>query len=492
MATKKEDAVETTAAAKKAPAKKTTTAAKKPAAKKAPAAKAASAKKAPAKAAAKTTATKAAPTKKTAPKKPAVAKRSAKAVIPKATAKKVVEVSKDVALFEELFKDSPEIKYPQAGEVISGTIIKVEKKNILVNVNNQFTGLVINKEIGNSADLDALEAGQPIDVMVLGDSVERGLLILSLKRANQIKNLTNLSKYNESSEVITVQPTEANKGGLLVDIDGLKGFIPVSQLTPLHYPRVEGADAEKILEHLNGLVGIDFKVRVINVDERGKKIIFSEKAAIEESRGKALETLKEGDIVEGVVSGILSYGLFVTFEGLEGLVHVSEIDWGHVNDPSKFAKVGMKVKVKVIGLDSDKISLSIKRLKENPWDVLAKEIKLGDTVKAPISRIAQFGAFMDLTGGIQGLIHLSEISHGVVKDIKSHLSVGEEVEAKVINFDPKKKRIGLSLKALQEAPKGEVTKPAKNDEVDAIEADAEKVEAKKAPAKKPAAKKEEK
>lgn len=364
--------------------------------------------------------------------------------------------NKDLALFEELFANSPEIKYPKQGEVISGTIVKIEKKNILVNVNNQFTGLVVNKEVGNTIDLNELQSGQSLDVMVLGDSVERGLLILSLKRANQIKNLSNLTKYNESSEVISVRPTEANKGWLLVDIDGLKGFIPVSQLTPLHYPRVEGADPEKILEHLNGLVGVDFKVRVINVDEAGKKIIFSEKAAIEEAREKALTTLKEGDIVEWTVSGILSYGLFVTFDGLEGLVHVSEIDWGHVNDPAKFAKVGMKVKVKVIGLDSEKISLSIKRLKENPWDVLAKKYKLGDSITAPISRISKFGAFMDLEGGIQGLIHLSEISHGVVKDIREHVKVGEEVTAKIINFEPIKKRIGLSLKALQEAPKEEV------------------------------------
>lgn len=361
--------------------------------------------------------------------------------------------NKDLALFEELFNESPEIKYPKQGEVISGTIIKIEKKNILVNVNNQFTGLVVSKEVGNTIDLSDLKPGQNIDVMVLGDSIERGLLILSLKRANQIKNLTNLTKYNESSEIITVKPTEANKWGLLVDIDGLKGFIPVSQLTPLHYPRVEGADPEKILEHLNGLVGEPFKVRVINVDENGKKIIFSEKAAIEEDRSKALKTLKEGDIVEWTVSGILSYGLFVTFAGLEGLVHVSEIDWGHVTDPSKFAKVWMTVKVKVIGLDSEKISLSIKRLKENPWDVLAKKYKLNDSITAPISRISKFGAFMDLEGWIQGLIHLSEISHWVVKDIRDYIKVGEEVTAKIINFEPNKKRIGLSLKALQKAPK---------------------------------------
>ncbi|MDD3794263.1 MAG: S1 RNA-binding domain-containing protein [Candidatus Gracilibacteria bacterium] len=380
----------------------------------------------------------------------------------------MVAKKQDVTLFEELFAASPEIKYPKQGEVISGSIIKIEKKNILVNVNNQFTGLVVSKEVGNTIDLNDLQPGQAIEVMVLGDSVERGLLILSLKRANQIKNLSNLTKYNTSNEIITVRPTEANKGGLLVDIDGLKGFIPVSQLTPLHYPRVEGADPEKILAHLDSLVGIPFKVRVINVDEAGKKIIFSEKAAIEENRGEALKNLKEGDIVEGTISGILSYGLFVTFDGLEGLVHVSEIDWGHVTDPSKFAKVGMKVKVKVIGLDSEKISLSIKRLKENPWDVLAKKYKLNDTITAPISRISKFGAFMDLEGGIQGLIHLSEISHGVVKDIRDHIKVGEEVTAKIINFEPEKKRIGLSLKALQEAPadmpKAEETAEVKTEE----------------------------
>lgn len=381
----------------------------------------------------------------------------------------MVAKNENLALFEELFAASPEIKYPKQGEVISGTIIKIEKKNILVNVNNQFTWLVVAKEVGNTIDLNDLSAGQLIDIMVLGDSVERGLLILSLKRANQIKNLSNLTKYNESSEIITVRPTEANKWGLLVDIDGLKWFIPVSQLTPLHYPRVEGADPEKILAHLDGLVWKPFKVRVINVDEAGKKIIFSEKAAIEENRDEALKNLKEWDIVEGTVSGILSYGLFVTFEGLEGLVHVSEIDWGHVTDPSKFAKVWMKVKVKVIGLDSEKISLSIKRLKENPWDVLAKKFKLNDSITAPISRISKFGAFMDLEGGIQWLIHLSEISHGVVKDIRDHIKVGEEVTAKIINFEPEKKRIGLSLKALQEAPKDapktEETKEETSEEV---------------------------
>lgn len=265
----------------------------------------------------------------------------------------------------------------------------------------------------------------------------------------------------------------------MVDIDGLKGFIPVSQLTPLNYPRVEGADPAKILEHLQGLVGKDFKVRVINVDEAGKKIIFSEKAAISENRSKALLNLKVGDVVEGTVSGILTYGLFITFDGLEGLVHVSEIDWGHVNNPSKFAKVGQKLKVKVIGLENDKISLSIKRLQENPWDVLARKYKVGDVVKATISRISQFGAFMELDGGIQGLIHLSEISYGVVKDIRDFIKVGEEVEAKIINFEPNEKRIGLSLKALLEVPKTEEVKTEEKPSETSEEKSARKSKAKK-------------
>lgn len=402
---------------------------------------------------------------------------------------------KDLALFEELFKESPEIKYPKTWEVISGTIIKVEKKNVLVNVNNQFTGLVVSKEVGNTVDPSTLLPWTPIDVMVLWDSIERGLLILSLKRANQIKNLSNLEKFFSTSEIITVRPTEANKWGLLIDIDGLKWFIPVSQLTPLHYPRVEWADPEKILAHLNWLVWIDFKVRVINVDDGGKKIIFSEKAAIKEDREKALGKLKEGDIVEGTVSWILTYWLFVTFNWLEWLVHVSEIDWGHVNNPGKFAKVWMKVKVKVIGLDTEKISLSIKRLKENPWDVLAKKFKVNDIVTAPISRISQFWAFMDLEGWIQGLIHLSEISHWVVKDIRDFIKVWEEVQAKIINFEPKKKRIGLSLKALKPAPKQAKKPVEKTEEVtevkEEVKTEKKAPAAKKAPAKKaPAVKKE--
>lgn len=219
-------------------------------------------------------------------------------------------------------------------------------------------------------------------------------------------------------------------------------------MTPVHYPRVEGANAERILEHLQKLVGKPFQVRVINVDPSGKKIIFSEKAAIEEQRSVALKTIKVGDIVEGAVSGILTYGLFVTFHGVEGLVHVSEIDWGHVNNPHKHARIGDKVTVQIIGIEGEKISLSIKRLKANPWQVLSDKYQVGDIIEAPILRLSQFGIFLELDGGISGLIHLSEIQAEMMEGLEEKIHVGEMMKARIITFDSVAKRIGLSLKAL--------------------------------------------
>ena len=205
------------------------------------------------------------------------------------------------------------------------------------------------------------------------------------------------------------------------------------------------------------MVGKPFHVRVINVDQNGKKIIFSEKAAVEEQRSVALKSLKVGDVVEGVVSGILTYGLFVTFNGIEGLVHVSEIDWGHVNNPHKFARIGDKLTVQVIGIEAEKISLSVKRLKANPWQVLAEKYQVGDIIEAPVLRMSQFGIFLELDGGISGLIHLSEIAQDVAKNMEDKVHVGEMMKARIITFDPQAKRIGLSLKALDPnyVPSGE-------------------------------------
>lgn len=347
-------------------------------------------------------------------------------------------------MFIELLKTAAPINTPIVGEIISGTVISATPKLILVDLGGQFTGVIAGTHMTSSTeDASALTTGDRVDSIVMGEDRHSGIVHLSLRKASQIKLIEKLHSNFDTKEIITVIPNEANKGGLLIDLDGIKGFIPVSQLTPMNYPRVEGANPEKILEHLQRLVGKPFRVRVINVDNDGKKIIFSEKAALEEQRAAAMSNLKPGDIVDGVVSGILTYGLFITFNGIEGLVHVSEIDWGHVANPSKFAKIGDQVKVQVIGIEGDKISLSMKRLRANPWAELAAKYKVDDIVEAPVLRVSQFGVFLALDGGISGLIHLSEVA-GDPTEIKA----GEPCKAKIITFDAQAKRIGLSMKAL--------------------------------------------
>ncbi len=349
---------------------------------------------------------------------------------------------------KDLAQSAP-IQSFQVGTIVAGTAIVANQKMILVDLDGQFTGIITGSHMTSSTeDTSNIQPGSRIESIVIGDDAHSGLIHLSLRKASQAKLIEKLHSNFDTKEIITVVPNEANKWGLLIDLDGIKGFIPVSQLTPAHYPRVEWANAEKILEHLGKLVGKPFQVRVINVDQGGKKIIFSEKAAIEEQRAASMRTIKVGDIVEGNVSGILTYGLFVTFNGIEGLVHVSEIDWGHVNNPHKYARIGDKVTIQIIGIEGEKISLSIKRLKANPWQVLADKYQVGDIVEAPILRLSQFGIFLELDGAISGLIHLSEIHSDMMKNLEEKVHAGEMMKARIITFDPVAKRIGLSLKAL--------------------------------------------
>ena len=303
--------------------------------------------------------------------------------------------------FAGLLGASEPINTPISGTIVSGTVISANQKMIIVDIGNgQFTGVIAGTHMTSSTeDAGNLGPGDIVDSIVIGEDRHSGIVHLSLRKASQIKLIEKLHSNFDTKEIITVIPNEANKGGLLIDLDGIKGFIPVSQLTPVNYPRVEGANPERILEHLQKLVGKPFKVRVINVDNDGKKIIFSEKAALDEQRSAVMSNLKPGDMVEGVVSGILTYGLFITFNGIEGLVHVSEIDWGHVANPSKFAKIGDEVKVQVIGVEGDKISLSMKRLRPNPWAELAAKYKVDDIVEVPILRVSQFGVFLALEIG---------------------------------------------------------------------------------------------
>lgn len=375
----------------------------------------------------------------------------------------------------------PSIGIFEPGSLVEGTVVHKDQGMILVDLNGVATGIIAGRDMNDSSNTkEKIAVGDHVTAVVLGDENSEGLIVLSLRKASQLKAWDRFQEMFKTGEILKVKASEANKGGLLLEVDGIKAFIPVSQLAPLHYPRVEGANSEKILERLGELIGVEFDVCIINIDEEGKKLILSERAAMKESMEKSLGKLEKGQKVKGVISGIVSYGIFVTFGGLEGLVHISEIAWGHVANPSRYGKVGDEVEVLVIGKDDGKISLSMKRLKDDPWVAIAKKYKEGDVVEGPVTRITDFGAFVHVEQDINGLIHLSEIAHDVVNDANEHLRVGQRVKAKIITLDLEGHRIGLSIKELMPKPEGAEEKkeeaPAK-DEKPAKEAESKEEKA---------------
>ncbi len=356
-------------------------------------------------------------------------------------------------VMEKLLKDSPNIVFPVPGTLIDGTVTDIYKNKVLVDLGGISTGIIAGKEVHDSMNtLEELNAGDTVSAYVIDPENPDGLVVLSLRKASQEKSWRKFVDAYDSGEVIQVKANEANKGGLLLEIDGIKGFIPVSQLAPMHYPRVNGADSNEILKRLQSLAGVEFNVKVINVDNDNGKLILSEKAAMREQRDVSLGKLKVGQKIKGKISGIVKFGIFVAFEGLEGLVHISEIAWGHVKDPSEFGKIGEEVEVLVIGIEGEKISLSMKRLTPDPWLEAAKNFKVGKVVEGEINKVTQFGAFMQLNEEINGLIHLTEISDEEIDDASKFINVGEKVNAKVISVDPDEHRIGLSIKALSDKP----------------------------------------
>lgn len=358
------------------------------------------------------------------------------------------------SLMETLLKDSPPLTIPQPGELIEGRVALFGKNLILVDIGGVLAGIISGRETKDSDEtIKELKVGDLITACVLESENEEGFVILSLRRAGQEKTWDRFLRAYEKGEILEVRLNEANKGGLLLEVDGIKGFIPVSQLAPLHYPRVDGADANLILQRLQQLVGLSLKAKIISLDKENGKLILSEKAAFEESRKTALAKIKVGQKVKGVISGVVKFGIFVAFEGLEGLVHISEIAWSHVKNPADFGKVGQEVEVLIIGIEREKISLSMKRLQPDPWVDIAKKYKVGDTVLGEITRIAQFGAFMKLDEEINGLIHLSELSPELVKDPTEVVKVGGKVKAKIIEVNLDEHRIGLSVKALAKPQK---------------------------------------
>jgi len=360
----------------------------------------------------------------------------------------------------DLINSGVEIKVLKAADMVEGTLISVGKNEVYVDLEGYGVGVVRGRELyDDEATLSALKPGDKIFVSVVEPENKEGIVELSLRQAGQERVWQTLKEKLESKEVVRTKILEANKGGLMVEINNVMGFLPVSQLSLEHYPRVEDGDKNRILGVLQSYVGQMFDVQIITADSAEEKLIVSEKAVFEKDMESRLGQLKIGLVVEGVITGVVDFGAFVKFGELEGLVHISELAWQRIENPKDIVKVGQKVTAKVISIDKGRVSLSIKQLQEDPWLEAVKKYQIGQTVSGKVTKIMPFGVFVELDKDIQGLAHVMELSHEAIKNPEEVLKPGEEKEFKIISIEPADHRLGLSLKALTPAPKAAVPAP---------------------------------
>lgn len=338
-------------------------------------------------------------------------------------------------------------------EKVQWVIIAKNERWVLIACSEwSFVWVIIPKE---AKDLERnnvdLSAGREVEVEIVSTEIihEEWYYIVSITRLLQHDVWNNITAKSQSQEIITVIPTEANLGGLLIDMHGIKWFIPLSQLAPVNYPRVEDGDQEKIFDKLVWLIGKEFKVRVLDIDEENRRVILSEREAMKEQREKIINELAVGKMFDAIISWTSTYWLFVAIEWIvEWLVHISEITYWHVDSIDRFGKVGQNIRVKVISLDNGKISLSMKQIKEDPWKLIPEKFSQWDTVQGEIIRFVPYGAFMRIFDDINGLIHLNEITDEVIHNPAEVIKLWQVVKAKLITLDPKYRKIGLSMRAL--------------------------------------------
>lgn len=341
---------------------------------------------------------------------------------------------------------------PQAGDIIEGTVSAIGRARVYVNLPPFGTGLIFGREYMNARDiLRKVSIGDTIGAKVIDPSNEDGYIELSLKEARQALIWSDAELAQKQQTVMSLEVKEANKGGLILEWQGIQGFLPASQLAAPHYPRVADGDKDKILTELQQLVGKHLSVVIITADQKESKLIFSEKGPQEkEARGEKVNKYEVGSILDGEVTGAVDFGIFVKIEdGLEGLVHISELDWGLVEDTRALHKVGDKVKVKVIEVKDDKISLSIKQLRENPWVGAASKYKKDDIVNGVVIKYNKHGALASIEEGVAGLVHISEFANE--EALKNTLALGGVQKFKISLFEPKEQRMTLSYKEANEA-----------------------------------------
>ena len=370
-----------------------------------------------------------------------------------------------------------EIIFPKIGDVVEGKIIEITPSAVYLDIAPFGTGIVLGREMKDGMSSGKLAIGEKVTATITDLENEDGFIELSIREASHEKAWEDLERKLLSQEKVKTRVINANKGGLLIEVNGISGFLPVSQLSSKNYPRVEDGDKNKILGMLKKLINQELEVRVLDADKETEKLIVSEKAAQKEKDRAVISNLKVGDVVEGEVSGVVDFGAFIKFlpldkeagevaeeKKLEGLVHISELAWQLIDNPGDIIKVGHKVKAQIIGIDEDKISLSIRALEKDPWSII--EYQVGDVVKGNVHKINHFGAFVYLNKDIHGLAHISEMAEAYPgKNIEELIKTGGEYDWKILSIEPKDHRMGLLLedKKMKKANKKETKKEEKTE-----------------------------
>jgi small subunit ribosomal protein S1 len=349
-----------------------------------------------------------------------------------------------------LMKEALSFQRLKQGDIVNGEIVSVTPTEVLVHVGAKSEGIVPSKELERLGrqGLEDLRPGDQVLVYVVRPEDRDGNLILSIRRAEEEGDWRRAEKLYESGETFEGQVAGFNRGGLILRMGKLRGFIPASQLAPEH----QGSDKQQPEERWARLVGVPVQVKVIEFNRKRKRLILSERAAVrqwrESQKEKLLEGLRVGEVRQGVVSSLTDFGAFIDLGGADGLVHLSELSWNRATKPRDLLKVGQKVDVYVLSVDQDKkrIALSLKRLEPEPWTTVESRYYVGQLVEGIITRLTNFGAFALVNDEIEGLIHISELSNGRINHPQDVIHEGEKHVMRIIRIDPKRRRMGLSLK----------------------------------------------
>ena len=377
--------------------------------------------------------------------------------------KKKLDQAESKAEFEKLL-EKDNIKIPQVGDIVKGTVLSASKSEVKLDIDGIVTGVVRGRELYFEADEYAnLKPDDQTEATVIDVENENGELELSFRHAGQQKAWSNLVDAFTNKKIIKVKVNDANKGGLIISYGQVSGFLPVSQLAPENYPRVNGGDKGKILDKLKSFVASDFEVKIMALEDKEEKLIVSEKEAWQEKQKHVISKYKVGSVVEGAITALTDFGVFVSFgENLEGLIHISELAWQRIDDPADLFKVGDKIKAEIISLDGSKIFLSAKKLISDPWQEVLNKFKVGQKVTGTILKINPFGLFVELDKEIHGLAHISQLGLAPGQKIGESFKLGEKRDFTIVSIEPKDHRLGLVV-AKEEPKEKEAIKPKKAD-----------------------------